>query len=44
MKQPTKAVRPPILLDKVTKQDESLPRGDRDKQGKNMAASAPVAE
>jgi hypothetical protein len=38
IKQPTKA-RLPMLLDKVTKQDESVPRVERDKQGKNMAAS-----
>lgn len=45
IKQPTKATRPPILLDKVTKQDDSVPRGDRDKQGKNIAASvAPTEE
>ena len=44
MKQPTKAARPPTLLDKVTKQDESVPRGERDRQGKNPAASAPAAE
>ncbi len=44
IKQPSKAARPPILLDKVTKQDDSLPRGERDRQGKNMAASVPAAE
>ena len=44
IKQPTKAARPPILLDKVTKQDDSLLRGERDKQGKNLAANMPAAE
>jgi hypothetical protein len=44
IKQPTKAARPPTLLDRVTKQDEGLPRGDREKQGKSLLASVPAAE
>ena len=41
MKQPTKSTRPPILLDKLTRQDESSKLAEKDKNKAVAASTSP---